>query len=755
MAGLAGAAAGCEPRAGEVVEPLRVRVEPAAPSAPAERAKSLELGCRLEFPLAFGARPEGVLARDLDGDGKPELVGLTRTPGSLQVVHGFRRDQLTLPEAQSYGHGDWPVGPVWFDPAGRDPATAGLVVLAPRNPSTLLLIDAGRIARGDTSDPVRWRTPIERRPRTLTTADLGHDGKREVLLITTNDDLLIVDGPESVRRLRLCDEHATCVIGLPEGDGFVVGFQGSRRLVLYGPTQSNAIGYEPEKALELPGLPRALLCADFDGDGDAELALALGERELWIFGVSRPGGVRAALAARPIELTVGAVPIALASAQLDGQPGEDLVSLALAGQEFHAFAWERDHVRLLDHGYAGQSPTALCCADFDGDGHVDLALANGGAERWGVLFGAAGGAFVQAQMRRVGRSPNSLGAADLDGDGTRDVVVLNALEGSLSVLRGTSEGLAKAVTPIRAPSAGALALADADGDGHVDALWLAEQDKRVQLVVAFGDGHGGVWERASFPPLPVAKSSGDLWAGDLDGDGAPELLVSDPERNALVLLRRNSAAGADARFERASELVLPDAPGGMCLVDRDARGARFCLALRGNAAGAGRMGGALVRAAKDASGAWTLAEERCLPTPSPARWLASADLDGDGRADLALLVAASGSDGPGLVIPFLQTAEGSWRALEGLVTGARPYRIAAGDLTGDGRAEILVSAQNSHQLNLWSAPGSGAPVFARAPDLGVGTGPLGLLLEDLDGDHVPEILATNSFSDEVSLIRVR
>ncbi len=753
--GLAGAAAGCEPRAVHAIEPLSVRVE--LPAAPLElaRAPGLELGCRLEFPLSFGARPEGLLARDLDGDGKPELIGLTRSPGSLQVLGGLRRDSLRTIEARVLGHGDWPVGPVWFDAEGKDPASAGLVVLAPRNPPTLLVVDAAAVWRGEQADPVRWRTPLERRARTLATADLGHDGKREVLLVTVDDDLLVFDGPESVRKLRLCDEHATCILGLPDGDGFLVGFQGSRRLVRYGPTASNSFGFEPAETLELPGLPRALLASDLDGDGDPELALALGDHALWVFGLGRPGGVRAALASRPIELAVGAVPLALAAAQLEGRPGQELVCVALAGQEFHAFAWEKDHMQLLAHGYAGQSPQGVACADFDGDGKIDLATANSGAERWSVCFGAAGGGFVLAQQTHCGRSPHSLACADLDGDGLRDVVVLNALEGTLSVLRGTRTGLADAQTLIRAPSANSLALADVDGDGHPDALWLAKQDKQVLLVTAFGDGRGGLWERASVPPLPVAASAGDLLALDLGGDDAPELVLTDPDHDALLLFARRNAPGSGALFERVASLALPHAPSGIASVDRDASGTRLCVALGGDAAGGGRMGAVLVRASRSAAGDWSLAEERFLPTRSPARWPASADLDGDGRADLALLIAAPGSDGPGIVVPVLQTPEGGWSAIEGFLTGARPYRIAAGDLDGDGRAEILVSAQNSHNVNLWSAPGKELPVFARGPDLGVGTGPLDLALDDLDGDGIPEILCTNAFSDEVSLIRVR
>jgi hypothetical protein len=88
-------------------------------------------------------------------------------------------------------------------------------------------------------------------------------------------------------------------------------------------------------------------------------------------------------------------------------------------------------------------------------------------------------------------------------------------------------------------------------------------------------------------------------------------------------------------------------------------------------------------------------------------------------------------------------------------TGGRPHRIAVCDLDGDGRAEMLVTAQGSHHVEVWLAR-EGIPVrFVRAPDLGVGTGPLDLITVDLDGDGRQEIVVANGFSDDVSVVRVR
>jgi hypothetical protein len=158
----------------------------------AQSPAAFRLRCRQEYPVGSGSRPQGVLLRDLDGDGRPELVGLTYAAGSLQISSGYQPAARALPGARTLEVGDWAVGPAWL-------GAEGLVALAPRKPSELLVVDARAVWAGRNADAVRWRTPLERRARFVATGDLGHDGKFEVLVATVDDDLLVFAGPDSSR----------------------------------------------------------------------------------------------------------------------------------------------------------------------------------------------------------------------------------------------------------------------------------------------------------------------------------------------------------------------------------------------------------------------------------------------------------------------------------------------------------------------------------------------------------------------------
>src|SRR5689334_21140434 len=110
-------------------------------------------------------------------------------------------------------------------------------------------------------------------------------------------------------------------------------------LAYYQPARDQSLGFEPGPAVTLSGLPCDILLDIFDGDGDEEVAVALGDSTLTIFGAGVPGGVRGALAAPPIELQIGSVPIDLPAGEFDGKPGSEIACLALAGQEFQVLAW--------------------------------------------------------------------------------------------------------------------------------------------------------------------------------------------------------------------------------------------------------------------------------------------------------------------------------------------------------------------------------------------------------------------------------
>ncbi len=195
-------------------------------------------------------------------------------------------------------------------------------------------------------------------------------------------------------------------------------------------------------------------------------------------------------------------------------------------------------------GYnAGYVPVAVVIADLNGDGHLDLIVANqsqcsncinGGVS---VLFGNGNGTFQSpVTYSSGGVAATSVAVGDLNGDGHLDVVVTNQYQcqscgtGQVSVLLNQGDGTLNA--PVTYSSGGyaalSVAIGDVNGDNESDLivtnLCLHSYncgDGIVKVLLGKGDGtfrSAGTYSSAGYGAASVAIA-------DVNGDGKPDLLV--------------------------------------------------------------------------------------------------------------------------------------------------------------------------------------------------------------------------------------
>ena len=94
----------------------------------------------------------------------------------------------------------------------------------------------------------------------------------------------------------------------------------------------------------------------------------------------------------------------------------------------------------------GTSPVGVAIADFNGDGHPDLAVTNEGSNTVSVLLGKADGTFGAQTTYTVGSSPPGVAIGDFNGDGHPDLAVTNFKDNTVSVLLNTSNPTAAPVS---------------------------------------------------------------------------------------------------------------------------------------------------------------------------------------------------------------------------------------------------------------------------------------------------------------------
>ncbi|NWG12641.1 MAG: VCBS repeat-containing protein [Acidobacteria bacterium] len=194
----------------------------------------------------------------------------------------------------------------------------------------------------------------------------------------------------------------------------------------------------------------------------------------------------------------------------------------------------RDRVELDAFG-----ATAVCVADFNADGWLDLAFAceneKDGRVTSTVYWNSAAGFQRKRRQDFTDLRLQAIVAVDWDGDGVTDLLGLTAKE--RIIFRGTSEGLREIE---RHPGGGLqLAVGDFDGNGRTDCAVLTDE-----AIWLYTDGD---WAR------PVCSVSGlrhatAFAAGDLDHDGYQDLAI---------------AVGGEQGCEFAESMIVWNGPGGL------------------------------------------------------------------------------------------------------------------------------------------------------------------------------------------------
>jgi M6 family metalloprotease-like protein len=294
--------------------------------------------------------------------------------------------------------------------------------------------------------------------------------------------------------------------------------------------------------------PLSIAVGDFNGDGIQDLAVAnSGSSDMTILLGNGSGGFTPA-AASPIA--AGALPLFVAVGDFNGDGIPDLATANSGSSSVSVLLGDGSggFIPALNSPFAtGVDPTSVAVGDFNGDGKQDLAVANG-AGGVTVLLGDGTGDFTAASGSpfAAGSGPYFIAVADFNGDGKPDLVVPDYGGNTVAVLLGVGSGGFTAA-PGSPFSAGAeptaAAVGDFNGDGVPD-LAISDEGGANNVVVLLGNGSGG-FTAAPGSPFAAGANAFSIVVGDFNGDGIQDLVLPSQSGNNLTVLLGQAAQSCD------------------------------------------------------------------------------------------------------------------------------------------------------------------------------------------------------------------
>ena len=195
---------------------------------------------------------------------------------------------------------------------------------------------------------------------------------------------------------------------------------------------------------------------------------------------------------------------------------------------------------------------AIASADLDGDGRVDIVTASGRPNEVSILPGRSGRTFRAAVNIPVEFLIGYwMVPADFDGDGDIDLVVQDRVTTEqrretrcIVLLENEGDFRFSERSRYVVPGEGwEFQPADIDADGRLDVLVPVFNSSEFEVLLGHGDG---TFEEAFPIEVPGMTRLRRVVAGDLDGDGLEDLVVTGAADTWLVGVMRNLGSGAFA-----------------------------------------------------------------------------------------------------------------------------------------------------------------------------------------------------------------
>jgi len=480
--------------------------------------------------------------------------------------------------------------------------------------------------------------------------------------------------------------------------------------------------------------PVYIVSADFNGDGNTDLAVANWESDSVSVLLGNGDG---SFPLVPVNTGVGTHPRSLAVGDIEKDGNLDLV----------VANWSNDTVSLL-HGDGtgnfsvptaadtfdtGKNPTSVALGDLNSDGWLDIVASNFDADNISMLLSDGTGGFKPVEFVAAGSGPSFVVVKDIDGDGNEDIITSSGMGNNMSLFLGLGDGTLQSRKDFTVGSDPVAAVVtDFNNNGGWD---LAVANFNTGSISVFKDKNTkvGDWTFLTGPINSTASTPTSVFATDLNRDDVNDIVATDGNGVYILL---NDGKGV---MTALAPLTAGTAPVAAVAADFTGDGIKDIAVANS---------GSNTISIFKGKGHGTYDTPSAIATGNTPVSVISGDFNKDGKMDLAVCNSADNN-----VQIFHGDGTGAFTtASTDLYTvGITPLKVVTGDFNGDGKLDLAVANQGSGTVSILLGDGLGA--FTKTSvDTPVGSSPISLAAEDFNADKRVDLAVANQGSNDVSIL---
>ncbi|HEV2426018.1 MAG TPA: FG-GAP-like repeat-containing protein [Terriglobia bacterium] len=645
-----------------------------------------------------GNSPAALVTGDFNGDGKPDLAVANQADNTISILLG-------QPDGTFGPKTDYAVGESPSALAVADFNLDGKLDLAVTNSTdgTVSVL----LGNGDGTFHPQAVYAVGKSPSSVTAGAFNNASKNLDLAVANNADntvSILIGNGDGTFAAQVTYAAGTAPASLITGDfrndgklDLVVGGSGASILLGNGDGTFGIAG-----AISSGSGPESVAVGDINQDGRVDVLVADAASSTVLTLLSNGDGT---FSGADAPFQTGSSPTGVALADLGSAGAPYIVTANSGGSVSVLGSAGQNYLLRTDYGVSG-SLLSLAAGDFNGDGHIDIAVANSTRNVVSAFIGVGNGLLQIRTDTNIGDPrPNGLITGDFDGDGKADLIVLATyIANCPATYLSNGDGTFRSVTAYPGTIDGGIT-GDFNNDGKLDLLVTG-----TLTTCELGGSTGG-------PAILPGNGDGTFGAavtspyglvGDFNGDGKLDIAYAGGGGTLLVL--------GNGDFTFGDALTISSTLGPVLIGDFNGDGkldlilessAGTCYTALGN--GDGTFGSPIML---NATG---------VPT-------VIGDFNGDGRLDLAVFST-------GAVTILLGNGDGTFQP--GISTAVSGSLVGVDDFNRDGISDLSMISSGAFEVLYGNGDGTFRPdtVGSFSASFGVGASGAG----DMNGDGIQDL----------------